>query len=1415
SQKMADWDFLDEVDVLSKLSSDFKEKLESKKWQERKESLEQLHGLLVANPRLSTKVNYGEIVNTMQMVLAKDANINCNALAAKCISGIASGLRAKFAPYASQIVPVCAERFKEKKPVLRDPLIECIDAVAATTQLENLSEEIVAGMEKANPQQKLQMDNFIFRQMNKFSADKAPRKLIKLVVPILAKHASEADVEVREASLGAIGSVQRMIGDKNVKSMIGDLEKDENKMKKIAEGAARAGELAAEHVAKTAPPAVNAAKSGGGEEETEAEAAPTSARPPTKAKEADPWDFADPFEVLAKMPSNFEGETGVESKKWTERKDALQALLDLLAANIKLCPKGNYSELVGILRKILEKDANINVAALAAKCLTRIATGLRTKFGPHAATIIPAILEKFKEKKSTLKDPLVELIDAVVDTTTLESMESDLVTALGKPNPQVKGQTAMFLKRAFVKLNSTTMPKKTLKALTPLLVKHTGDADTEVRDAACSALGAAMAVIGEKAMMTMLGDIGDDKLKMGKIKEAFETLKGEVVESAPPPAPPPKAESKPVAGKAPVKGPVKKAPPKEEEEEEEEEPPAKPAAKAAPKKAVAPKEEPKEEEEEEVKKKAEELLSVNEEKKTRIKEEKTLKILKWNFAAPDEEHINQLMTLLGAQAKASLVGLLFHKDFKQHLKAMDELNKMADSDPLPLVKNSDLILKWCTLRFFETNPAALIKVLELAHRVLTHCIEMDETMSNEEVAAFMPYLLLKSGEQKDNMRQSVRDIVDVLSSICGPLKLCPFVIDALKTKNSRQRTECLLILEKYVATVGLSQLKALGVVKAMGGCVSDRDTNVRNAAINGLVACYRDEGDRIWAMAGKMEAKERQMVEERIKRSGAAPGSARPPVAGTPATGSRPGGARIVSQQNGSTVRGRATSASREGSHTRDSSPVSSRRLDSTFDATDRSSARRFQLDDDLDNLPADNNMSMSQVIAHLEQVAVAPPSRHGTGALKRTNSASSIGSSVVDSIEALDKVIQNVSSGLADICIEAIEQLSFVLGVDEQRPLLRDRVNLLLPAIAAQVKLIRSFVDRAAEERLADRMKALLNFTSNFTMTSTELRSASAEAVEPFMYEFIWVIHDPRFKCIPESEQMIRSINKLAIKSCSMSEPNAFFAAVSNCISRDLLSENYNTVVLFTKCMSKFSSELKERMDLDRLAETANAFYTSLSSLERPSDVCTDAFTAVHNVIEQAISQARANPREVFSRVRQMDSRLRQRVEAWAATIGPATIHPLILNVLKDLTKMSQSIPALGDYLMQRPHEKPVFEKMLAQVPMGDFITQLMMKYAAFREGRSEFRPIYPSRVVVPVMQRAVNCAIHSDKFLGGDASFQYGFAPVSAMETSVSLPNISAAVSDQQPVVPSSVTKPKRRTMNPAELAPLKERLNQISTD
>lgn len=38
---------------------------------------------------------------------------------------------------------------------------------------------------------------------------------------------------------------------------------------------------------------------------------------------------------------------------------------------------------------------------------------MRAKFVPHASTVLPAVLEKFKEKKPLVKDALVECIDVI------------------------------------------------------------------------------------------------------------------------------------------------------------------------------------------------------------------------------------------------------------------------------------------------------------------------------------------------------------------------------------------------------------------------------------------------------------------------------------------------------------------------------------------------------------------------------------------------------------------------------------------------------------------------------------------------------------------------------------------------------------------------------------------------------------------------------------------------------------------------------------------------------------------------------------------------------------------------------------------------------------------------------------------
>lgn len=58
---------IDPVNILSQLSKDFYEKLEAKKWQERKEAMDMLEGILSKAPKLESG-EYGDLVRALKKV---------------------------------------------------------------------------------------------------------------------------------------------------------------------------------------------------------------------------------------------------------------------------------------------------------------------------------------------------------------------------------------------------------------------------------------------------------------------------------------------------------------------------------------------------------------------------------------------------------------------------------------------------------------------------------------------------------------------------------------------------------------------------------------------------------------------------------------------------------------------------------------------------------------------------------------------------------------------------------------------------------------------------------------------------------------------------------------------------------------------------------------------------------------------------------------------------------------------------------------------------------------------------------------------------------------------------------------------------------------------------------------------------
>lgn len=230
----------------------------------------------------------------------------------------------------------------------------------------------------------------------------------------------------------------------------------------------------------------------------------------------DAYELLLPVDILSKLPKDFYEK--VEAKKWQERKEALEAL-ETLAKNLKL-ENGDYGDVVRVLKKIISKDTNVLVVALAGKCLAGLATGLKKRFQPYAGACLPAILEKFREKKQTVVLALREAADALYQSISVDQILEDTLAALENKNPAVKAETAAFLARCFTRTPPDSLNKKLLKAYTGALLRTLNEPDPTVRDSSAEALGTAMKLIGERAMMPFLTDI--DNLKMTKIKECAD-----------------------------------------------------------------------------------------------------------------------------------------------------------------------------------------------------------------------------------------------------------------------------------------------------------------------------------------------------------------------------------------------------------------------------------------------------------------------------------------------------------------------------------------------------------------------------------------------------------------------------------------------------------------------------------------------------------------------------------------------------------------------------------------------------------------------------------------------------------------------------------------------------------------------------
>merc|ERR1719195_2478662 len=176
-----------------------------------------------------------------------------------------------------------------------------------------------------------------------------------------------------------------------------------------------------------------------------------------------------------------------------------------------------------------------------------------------------------------------------------------------------------------------------------------------------------------------------------------------------------------------------------------------------------------------------------------------------------------------------------------------------------------------TLRFFETNPSVNLKGLEYLNCVFTVLSECEEgyNLHDIEATSFIPYLVQKIGDPKDQIRASCKSILKLMCKLYPASKLFTYIMTGIGTKNAKQRTECLEEIGCLIAAygTGVAGAKPSEALKEMAKQIGDRDNSVRNAALNAITETYFQEGEKLYKLIGNLPDKDMAMLEERIKRA--------------------------------------------------------------------------------------------------------------------------------------------------------------------------------------------------------------------------------------------------------------------------------------------------------------------------------------------------------------------------------------------------------------------------------------------------------------------------------------------------------------------------------------------------------------------
>lgn len=1025
---------------------------------------------------------------------------------------------------------------------------EALSCIAESCSLEFVGKEVITmAFEQKNPKNQSEAINWLTNAIKEFGL----KVNVKLLIENIKKSFAHTNPAVRSAGISLCGVIYMYMG-QNFRVMF-DSEKPALLKELDAE---------IEKVKGEKPPApTRGLASGGGDADDDEDEVDADDKDDDKIDDSLPR--TDISEMITQDLVN-----EMADKNWKIRKAALEKLETILKESPFVAPN------LGLLPEALKLRLNDNNKILIATTLG-ICSSLGTKLGPHCKAHIriigPALIGCFGDSKPNLRASAVSALNVWMENCNLVPLveQETLSDALKLENPNLRQELLGWLSE---KLPSHKPLPSEFKLCIPHLLTCLEDRNGDVRKKAQEAVVPFMIHTGYESVFRACSKLKPaskdqimaiiEKAKANLPAKPAKTKKGASAKASAAPVSmddmddePKAAPSRPLSTASSEGGAEGKTETKTRT--------VRGKAKAAP----APSKKKKTEED------TSPPMNLTVPKERRFKDEKSLKILKWNFLQLTGEYVEQLTLQMEKNFSKGMMDMMFNVDFKQHIKAIEILIKSLETLPDETVGNLDLILKWFTVRFLDTNPSMLNKALEYLRLVLSMLVEMDYSLHEYEASSFIPYLIIKVGDAKDNVRKDVRGIIKILYKLYPVSKMFTFLMDGIKSKNAKQRMECIEELGNLIEAYGISvcQPSPNVAVKNIAGQIGDRDNGVRNAALNAAVQAYMDVGEnQFYKLTGNLNDKDQSLLDERIKRSLKNKPAPKAKEEERPKTAAPAQPQRSASQ---SQIQRPATALPKS---------ASSSSMKKTYLTT-------FEFEKTEMEMPKLNQFDLDELFKPVEMPKINRA--RDPSPMTRVSPA--------DASATIGVVIAQITSTDILTCIQALAQIDELLKDEERAHLLGGHVDQLMLHISMQFRMTLSTHmnnDDVPKEEVVRLYRCLLGTLLALTQNPFLATKTSKDILKDLFNSLITILLDQRLSLLHDGPQVVRSVNVMIVKIMEKSDYTnslcALIKSLQECVSSEACSPKFLELIM--KCiwkMIKMVPEIINDLAVDRILLETHLF--------------------------------------------------------------------------------------------------------------------------------------------------------------------------------------------------------------------------------